>query len=88
LVVRPVRLAGVFGGHPFRRLYPNGDEVEYTSIVFECEVTGGRLEALDGESLELRYFTPEAAPPLTAPYPRDLLTAPGGGGRFQSSPAE
>jgi len=73
LHVRATRVAGVFGGAGFRLRYENGDEAEYTVIVFECEVVGGKLEAVDGEALELRYFTPEEAPELLLAYPRELL---------------
>jgi mutator protein MutT len=82
LHVRAARVAGVFGGAGFRLRYENGDEAEYTVIVFECEVIDGRLEAVDGEALELRYFAPNEAPPLLLAYPRELLD-----GATQSSPA-
>ncbi len=41
LRVRPVRVIGVFGGEPLlRTTYPNGDQCEYTVIVYFCEVVG------------------------------------------------
>src|SRR3954467_948760 len=43
LVVRATRIAGVFGGAGFRVHYENGDEAEYTVVVFDCEVVGGAL---------------------------------------------
>jgi 8-oxo-dGTP pyrophosphatase MutT (NUDIX family) len=73
LVVRPTRVAGVFGGAGFRHEYPNSDEVEWTVTVFDCEAVGGELVPQDGEALELRYFAPEAAPTLQLPYPRSLF---------------
>jgi 8-oxo-dGTP pyrophosphatase MutT (NUDIX family) len=73
LQVRATRVAGVFGGAGFRLRYENGDEAEYTVIVFECEVVGGKLEPVDGEALELRYFAPNEAPQLLLAYPRELL---------------
>ena len=73
LEVRPTRVAGVFGGRRFRVRYENGDEAEYTVIVFDCEVVGGTLSPVDGEALELRYFTPAEAPELHVAYPRSLL---------------
>jgi 8-oxo-dGTP pyrophosphatase MutT (NUDIX family) len=76
LAVRPARVAGVFGGPGFRHRYPNGDEVEWTVTVFECEVVGGVLAPQDGEALELRYFAPEEAPTLQLPYPRPLFDRP------------
>jgi ADP-ribose pyrophosphatase YjhB (NUDIX family) len=76
LVVRPTRVAGVFGGRRFRHRYPNGDEAEYVVTVFDCAVAGGALASRDGEALELRYFPPEHAPTLTLPYPRALFGRP------------
>ena len=73
LDVRPSRVAGVFGGPGFRVRYENGDEAEYTVIVFDCEVVGGTLSPADGEALELRYFAPHEAPELQVAYPRTLL---------------
>ena len=76
LEVRPTRIAGVFGGRGFRVHYENGDEAEYTVIVFDCEVLGGTLSPADGEALELRYFAPDEAPELQVAYPRSLLRPP------------
>src|SRR5438067_9375158 len=76
LTVRPTRVAAVFGGEGFRHHYGNGDEVEWTVIVFDCDVLGGTLTPLDGEALELRYFAPAEAPPLPLAYPCDLLDRP------------
>jgi 8-oxo-dGTP pyrophosphatase MutT (NUDIX family) len=73
LEVRPVRVAGVFGGRGFHVRYENGDEAEYTVIVFDCEVIGGTLSPADGEALDLRYFAPNDAPALQVAYPRKLL---------------
>lgn len=70
------RIVGVFGGRAFRHTYPNGDVSEYTVIVFACRVLGGVLEALDGESLELRYFPLEELPQLEAPYPPEMFSDP------------
>jgi 8-oxo-dGTP pyrophosphatase MutT (NUDIX family) len=76
LEVRPAYVAGVFGGAGFRHRYPNGDEVEWTVAVFECETVGGDLAPHDGEALELRYFAAEEAPTLQLPYPRALFDRP------------
>ena len=76
LEVRPARVAGVFGGKGFRVRYENGDEAEYTVVVFDCEVVGGTLSPTDGEALELRYFAPDEAPELHVAYPRSLLYPP------------
>jgi 8-oxo-dGTP pyrophosphatase MutT (NUDIX family) len=84
LHVRPTRLAGVFGGTSFRHRYENGDTVEYTVIVFDCDVIGGDLQPLDGEALELRYFAPDEGPPLPLPYPPSLFHAPSGSSSVRS----
>jgi 8-oxo-dGTP pyrophosphatase MutT (NUDIX family) len=76
LVVRPARVAGVFGGGGYRHRYPNGDQVEWVVAVFDCDVVGGVLAPQDGEALELRYFGPEDAPALQLPYPRVLFDRP------------
>jgi hypothetical protein len=51
--------------------YPNSDVVEVTSSAFVCSVTGGRLEALDGESSALRYCPLDQVPasPFLTVYP-------------------
>ncbi len=45
LVVVPTRIAGVYGGPDFVVQYPNGDETQYISTMFECEVKSGSLGA-------------------------------------------
>jgi ADP-ribose pyrophosphatase YjhB (NUDIX family) len=76
LNVVPERILGVFGGRKFRHTYPNGDEVEYTTVVFGCRVVDGELAPQDGEALDLRYFAPAEMPPLVAPYPKSLFEFP------------
>jgi len=73
LFVRPVRLIATFGGESFRFTYPDGNEVEYVATVFECEVVGGTLEAIDGESEQLAYFPKNERPPLALPYPDQVF---------------
>jgi 8-oxo-dGTP pyrophosphatase MutT (NUDIX family) len=74
LHVRPRRVIGVFGGAPgFRSTLEGGDQVEYTAVVFECEVVGGSLGGLDGETAELRYFALEDRPPLVTEYPLEAM---------------
>jgi hypothetical protein len=68
-------LVGVFGGIDFRITYPNGDQVEWTAMLFECRVIGGVLAPRDGEALELRYFAAHELPILDLPYPRTLLVS-------------
>jgi 8-oxo-dGTP pyrophosphatase MutT (NUDIX family) len=66
-------LLGVFGGKNFRWIYPDGNQVEYVTFVFECEVQSGTLQAIDGESADFRYFCPSALPDLPLPYPKEIF---------------
>jgi 8-oxo-dGTP diphosphatase len=58
LHVEPIALRGVFGGDLMRVRYPNGDQVEYVSAMFECAVRGGTLRADGDEVGEARFFAP------------------------------
>jgi ADP-ribose pyrophosphatase YjhB (NUDIX family) len=76
LVVVPRRLFGVFGGPTFVVRYPNGDETQYVSSMFECDVVSGDLRA-DGDETQAAEFWSEAeasrlslAPWLTGILPR------------------
>ncbi|HZL36925.1 MAG TPA: NUDIX domain-containing protein [Tepidisphaeraceae bacterium] len=60
LLVRPERLVGVYVDPPVR--YTNGDKVMYTAMAFRCRPIGGELRVADDESLEVRYFQPDALP--------------------------
>jgi ADP-ribose pyrophosphatase YjhB (NUDIX family) len=68
LEVRPLRLLGVFGGRHERARYPNGDEAEFTTIVFECEIVGGELRPEEGEADALRFHPGESPPPMRGRY--------------------
>ena len=46
---------GVFGGPDFRVHYPNGDVADYVMTAYTARVTGGHLEARDGEIAEMRF---------------------------------
>jgi 8-oxo-dGTP pyrophosphatase MutT (NUDIX family) len=72
LVVRPVRCTALI---KLDTVYPNGDHLQPTVAVFECEIIGGELKSLDGESLELRFFAPDEFPesPMLKPYPKELF---------------
>ncbi|HYL69932.1 MAG TPA: NUDIX domain-containing protein, partial [Candidatus Dormibacteraeota bacterium] len=74
LEVEPRRVLGVFGGPLFRERFDNGDEGEFTIIVFECVPCGGVLAATDPETAELRYFSSTELPKLHRDYPRTLFT--------------
>jgi mutator protein MutT len=73
LAVAITGVAGVFGGRAFRHEYPNGDQVEYVVVVYDCTVAGGRLGGLDDETIELRYFSSTEMPELGLPYPKELF---------------
>ena len=76
LEVRPVRLLGVFGGIDERATYPNGDEAEFTTIVFECKPVGGALRAEPGESESARWFGAHELPPLRGRYAPRVVRLP------------
>ncbi|MGE6961834.1 NUDIX hydrolase [Bacillus thuringiensis] len=74
LKVQVKKQKGVFGGEEFRYTYANGDKVEYiVVVVFECEVTSGKLKSIDGESLKLQYFSFSEKPTLALPYPDNIF---------------
>ena len=60
--VVPERLVGVYADPVVR--YSNGDEVLYIATVFRCRPIGGTAKVADDESFEVRYFSPDALPPL------------------------
>jgi 8-oxo-dGTP pyrophosphatase MutT (NUDIX family) len=76
LRVEVAGVVAVLGGADYRFAYANGDLCEYVSTVFACRVLGGDLHPADGESLELRYFPPDALPPLHLPYPPAIFRHP------------
>ena len=73
LKVQVKKQKGVFGGKEYRHTYPNGDQVEYIVVVFECEITSGKLKSIDGESLKLQYFSFSEKPTLALPYPDNIF---------------
>jgi 8-oxo-dGTP pyrophosphatase MutT (NUDIX family) len=73
LLVTPNRILGVFGGAAFRYVYPNGDEVEPTVVLYRCTVVGRSDGPLDTETRSLRYFNEHEMPALALPYPVGLL---------------
>ncbi|EPI4958249.1 TPA: NUDIX domain-containing protein [Vibrio parahaemolyticus] len=75
LAIKVERLLGVFGGEGFGFTYPNGDQVEYTVIMFKC-VVGSQLQtALDDETVSLKWFSKGNLPKLELPYPLESLFA-------------
>lgn len=75
LAVEVERVLGVFGGEGFGFAYPNGDQVEYTVIMFKCQQTGQFAEDLDEETSELAWFSKSDMPTLALPYPHECLFA-------------
>ncbi|HEY6618496.1 MAG TPA: NUDIX domain-containing protein [Steroidobacteraceae bacterium] len=73
LLVKPQRILGAFGGSEFRYTHPNGDEVEYTVVLFLCVPVGASLEPLDAETKSIRYFSEKEMPALALPYPSSTL---------------
>lgn len=81
LIVTPEQIIGVFGGGKYRYEYINGDQVEYTVIVFECVIVKGHLRSMDGEAEELEFFKEDELPELTIPYPPKLFVSDASGTR-------
>ena len=73
LQVEAAEVLGVFGGKAFRYRYPNGDEVEYTVILYRCHVQNQVSTPTDPETKSVRYIAQEDMPPLALPYPIALL---------------
>jgi 8-oxo-dGTP pyrophosphatase MutT (NUDIX family) len=61
LVVTPRRLFGVYGGPDFLVRYPNGDETQYLSTMFECSVESGEAHPDGEETTSVRFFTLDEA---------------------------
>jgi 8-oxo-dGTP pyrophosphatase MutT (NUDIX family) len=70
LEVEPVRLIGVYSDDAFWFTYPHGDQVKVVSTLFECRVVGGGLRADGVESLEVRFFPPDALPSMLERHAR------------------
>lgn len=73
LKVLSAALVGAFGGRDFRHTYPNGDKVEYTVLVYQCDVQQSHDAPTDPETIELSYFEATNTPALAMPYPRSVL---------------
>lgn len=64
LQVMPERIIGVYSGPEFLVTYPNGDQAMILSITFSCRIVSGEPCVNDDESLEVRYFAPDALPAM------------------------
>jgi 8-oxo-dGTP pyrophosphatase MutT (NUDIX family) len=74
LFVVPRRVFAVYGGPGSVVRYPNGDETQYVSIMFECDVHSGSLGG-DGLETQGARFWPydEAARLPLSPWLVDVL---------------
>ena len=74
LFVRPVRVLGVYGGPDFVITYQNGDETQYLSTIFECEVVSGSLRPDGDETSAVRFWGLDEAQRLpVSPWLRRVL---------------
>jgi 8-oxo-dGTP pyrophosphatase MutT (NUDIX family) len=58
-----LRLFGVYAGPEQHVVYPNGDEVYYTDVLFECDAFEGEPMGSNEEVLEQRWFDLNDLPP-------------------------
>ena len=63
----------MFGGREFRYVYPNGDAVEYTVVLYRCTAIAEASAPCDPETKSLRYFEITEMPRLALPYPTETL---------------
>jgi 8-oxo-dGTP pyrophosphatase MutT (NUDIX family) len=74
LAVVPTRIIGVLGGEGFRYVYPNGDAVEYTLVLYRCAVIGENPAGpSDPETKSLRYYARCEMPKLIVALPVEAL---------------
>lgn len=66
LTVEAKRLIGLYTTPDLDRRHPNGDETQVVIAFFECEVTGGALQAQESEVLDIGWFDLDALPPMQA----------------------
>jgi 8-oxo-dGTP pyrophosphatase MutT (NUDIX family)/GNAT superfamily N-acetyltransferase len=62
VVVRVEALTGVWTMPELA--YPNGDRAQYLDLCFLCRHVSGEARVNDDESLEVRWFPPDALPPM------------------------
>ena len=77
LAVGALELFGVFSGPEMSTVYPNGDEASIVSVVFLSRDVTGVIRPDLPESLEVRWFAPDALPPTDeiSPANRPILRA-------------
>ncbi len=62
LEVEVERLTSVLAQEPFT--YPNGDRVQFLDLAFRCRPVGGAPDASGDETLDVRWFRPDALPDM------------------------
>lgn len=75
LAARGLTLFGVYSGPEQHFIYPNGDEVYYTDVLFECDDFEGEPLKSNEEVLEQRWFPLDALPPerfISAPIRQQM----------------
>jgi 8-oxo-dGTP pyrophosphatase MutT (NUDIX family) len=55
--IRPLRIAGAFGGPSYRSRYSNGDEVGIVAVVYQAEIVSGTPRPGDDETQDVSWFT-------------------------------
>lgn len=80
--IRITGVIGAYGGEPMMVTYPNGDQVGYVTIAYECELLSEATPDLD-EITELGWFPREviSALPRRDWIDRVIQDAPGNAGR-------
>jgi 8-oxo-dGTP pyrophosphatase MutT (NUDIX family) len=61
LVVRPRSLFAVYGGPKFLVRYSNGDETQYVSIMFDCEIESGEPRPDGDETVAVQFYSLDEA---------------------------
>ena len=66
--IAPERVLAVLSGREYQATYPNGDQLASVTTVFRCRPLQDAAPRInDDESLDIRYFPPDA-------LPRNMLT--------------
>ncbi len=79
LQIVPLKLIGIYSSPDFDVTYPNHDEVQQVTFLYDCMVISGQLAPDLNETLDLQWF-PENEVPPTAPWyevmAADIFTNP------------
>lgn len=67
LIIRSMRLFGVYSGKDMYHVYPNGDEISSVDIVFQCDDFEGEPKPDHSESEEVRFFPLDRLPDQISP---------------------